>query len=207
MRNDPPLTICIVDDDQAVRDSLAWLVESVGLSARTFPDAPSFLAHPPPDDAGCLLLDVRMPGMSGLELQEELIRRGVGLPVIILTGHGDVPMAVRAMKQGALDFIEKPFNDQKLLDTVHRALALAREQRRREGSRQAAEQRLATLTPREREVMELVVAGKSNKEVATTLAISIKTVETHRARIMEKLEVDSLAALVRLSLAARLPPA
>jgi RNA polymerase sigma factor (sigma-70 family) len=190
----------VVDDDEAMRNSLAWLIESEGLRVETFDSAQSFLAACYPGRAGCLLLDVRMPGMSGLELQEHLRHRQMRLPVIIITGHGDVPMAVRAMKAGAVDFIEKPFDDETLLATIQRALELDAYQRSQQAGRAEIAARLAQLTPREHEVMLMVTDGMSNKEIANELGVSAKTVEAHRARVMEKMEARSLAELVRMVL-------
>ena len=198
----PEPTVFVVDDDRAMRDSLSWLLDSVGLRVRSYATAAEFLADHDPAQPGCLVLDVRMPGMSGLDLQAELARRGVELPTIVITGHAEVSMAVRAVKAGALDFIEKPFSDQLLLDRVRQALQIdleAREVRRR---REDARRRLATLTAREREVLNLVVAGKANKEIASALGVSPKTVEVHRAHVMSKMCVDSLAELIRITLLA-----
>jgi two-component system response regulator FixJ len=194
-------TVFVVDDDADLRESLGWLFESAGLRAKTYSTAQEFLAGYDPDEPGCLLLDVRMPeGLSGLALQEELTRRGVSPPIIIMTGHARVPMAVRAFKGGAIDFIQKPFSDEMLLDRIRRAIGLDRRTRqaRIECSKFAA--LLTHLTPREREVMELVIVGKPNKIIAADLDISPKTVEIHRGRVMEKLQVDSVAELVRLAL-------
>ena len=181
----------VVDDDEALRDSLSWLLESAGHRVATHASAETFLATYDPERAGCLVLDIRMPGMSGLELQDELKRRGHTIPIIFVTGHGDVPMAVNAVKKGALEFIEKPFNDQAFLVLINNALAFDAETRR-------AVARLVTLTQREREVMELIVAGKRNQDIAAKLSINIKTVEAHRANVMRKTGVDSLAELVQL---------
>lgn len=193
-------TIFVVDDDEAIRSSLQWLLESEGLKVETFSSPQSFLKSYYPGRAGCMLLDVRMPGMSGLELQEHLRESDVQIPIIIITGHGDVPMAVRAMKTGALDFIEKPFDDEKLLDGIQRALQLDQARRERQSDRAEMAARLANLTPREHEVMLKVTEGKSNKEIANELGVSAKTVEAHRARVMEKMEARSLAELVRMVL-------
>ena len=198
----PEPTVFVVDDDRAMRESLSWLLDSVGLRVRSYATAADFLAEHDPAQPGCLVLDVRMPGMSGLDLQAELARRGVELPTIVITGHAEVSMAVRAVKAGAIDFIEKPFSDQLLLDRVRQALEIdleAREVRRR---REDARRRLATLTAREREVLDLVVAGKANKEIASALGVSPKTVEVHRAHVMSKMYVDSLAELIRITLLA-----
>ena len=192
----PP--VHVVDDDAALRDSLRWLLESAGHRVATCASAEEFLATDAAEQGGCVLLDIRMPGMSGLELQDELARRGHTIPVIFITGHGDVPMAVNAVKKGALDFIEKPFNDHALLALIDKALAIDAEARRRAA-------RFEKLTPREREVMERMVAGKRNQDIAAELSISIKTVEAHRAGVMRKMRVDSLAALVRLVHSAGVP--
>jgi len=200
----PEPTVYIVDDEPAIRDSLAMLLRSVGLASRTFPSAPAFLEGFDAGAPGCLVADVRMPGMSGLELQEALRARQAALPVIIITGHGDIAMAVRAMKAGAADFIEKPFNEQVLLDAVHRALAQQPGEPPPSAVRAEIEGRVATLTPREREVMLLVADGRPNKVVATRLGLSTRTVEVHRAKAMEKMQARSLAELVRMAIACEL---
>jgi FixJ family two-component response regulator len=183
--------IFVVDDDQTLRGSLRWLLESLKLNVQTYASAHEFLSTYDPVQPGCLLLDVRMPDISGLQLQDILKKRSIRIPVIIITGHGDVSMAVRAMKAGALDFIEKPFNDQELLECVQRALALDTRQRGEESQQRIAIERLDTLTPREREVLEKVVCGKLNKTIAAELGISMKTVEAHRAKVMEKMGAHS----------------
>jgi RNA polymerase sigma factor (sigma-70 family) len=183
-----------------MRSSLKWLIESTGMAVRTFDSADAFLAGYSPDWSGCLLLDVRMPGMSGLELQAYLAQADYRLPVIIITGHGDVSMAVKAMQAGALDFIEKPFHDEDLLASILRALAADTEARAQRSQHAEVLARLAELTPREHEVMDLVTAGKSNREIATALGVSTKTVEAHRARVMDKMQAGSLADLVRMAL-------
>lgn len=188
--------VFVVDDEQVVRDSLRWLLESVGLPVRAYPTAADFLRDYDTTQPGCLVLDVRMPGMSGLDLQEELARRGAELPTIVITAHAEVPMAVRAVKAGALDFIQKPFSDQLLLDRVRQALEIDRQDREARQRREDARRRLATLTTRERDVLERIVAGRSNKEAAAALGLSIKTIEVHRAHVMQKMEVDSVAELV-----------
>jgi len=198
----PEPTVFVVDDDRAMRDSLSWLLDSVGLRVRSYATAAEFLADHDPAQPGCLVLDVRMPGMSGLDLQAELARRGVELPTIVITGHAEVSMAVRAVKAGAIDFIEKPFSDQLLLDRVRQALEIDLEVREVRRRREDALRRLATLTAREREVLNLVVAGKQNKEIASELGVSPKTVEVHRAHVMSKMCVDSLAELIRITLLA-----
>jgi len=202
--SDPSLakaTVFVVDDDQAMRNSLKWLIESVGVQVESFSSADEFLAQYQPGRAGCLVLDVRMPGMSGLDLQEHLVAKNIRIPVVIITGHGDVPMAVRAMKSGAIDFIEKPFNDEVLLDAIRRAIAYEEQQRSQMSEHLQIQERLSHLTPREREVMEMVTEGKSNKEIANALGVSAKTIEAHRARVMEKMQAGSLAELVRMVLA------
>jgi len=194
--------VYVVDDDEAVRDSLKWLLEGVSYTVRTFDSAESFLAGFDPQAIACLVLDVRMPGMSGLELQEDLLSRKVDLPLIFITGHGDVPMAVNTMKKGAADFIEKPFDQAKLKAQVERMLAQARDvasRRERERINQAL---LARLTPREQQVLERIMAGRLNKQIADDLGISIKTVEAHRANIMDKLKANTVADLMRVALAA-----
>jgi FixJ family two-component response regulator len=190
--------VYVVDDDDALRDALRFLLESAGYAAETYAAAEQFLALPRFQPGSCIILDVRMPGMSGIELQRELARRGSILPIIFLTAHGDVPMAVSAVKHGAFDFIEKPFEDERLLRLVDEALKLDAVARGRLARRLTAVARLDTLTPREREVLDCVVAGKLNKRTAEELGISIKTVEAHRAKLMQKLHVDSTAELVRL---------
>jgi len=196
----PDPVVWIVDDDEAMRSSLKWLIESVGMRVESHDSANAFLQAHYPGRFGCLLLDVRMPGMSGLELLEHLREQQMIPPTIIITGHGDVPMAVRAMKNGAVDFIEKPFNDEVLLDSIRRALAI--EEHRRDMSAGVADvaERLSNLTPREHEVMHMVTEGMSNKEIANTLGVSAKTVEAHRARVMEKMQAGSLAELVRMAI-------
>ena len=193
-------TVFVVDDDQAMRNSLKWLIESVGVQVESFASADDFLVQYQPGRHGCLVLDVRMPGMSGLDLQEQLAQQNINIPVVIITGHGDVPMAVRAMKSGAIDFIEKPFNDEVLLDAIRRALAFGEEQRSHQIEHLQIQQRLQHLTPREREVMAMVTEGRSNKEIANNLGVSAKTIEAHRARVMEKMQAGSLAELVRMVL-------
>ncbi|MBI2312077.1 MAG: response regulator transcription factor [Betaproteobacteria bacterium] len=199
---DPEAKVYVVDDDEAMRDSMQWLLESRGFAVECYGTAEEFLAAYTSDRPGCLLLDVRMPGMSGLELYERLRSRNYRLPVIFITGHGDVPMAVSALKKGAADFIEKPFNDQELADLVESSLQHDGEARQERRQQESASSRLCSLTPREKEVLGLVVAGKLNKQIADELGISIKTVEVHRGRIMEKAGAGSLAELVQLVVAA-----
>lgn len=195
--------IFVVDDDQAMRESLEFLLASAGLEVESFASAREFLDGYKPGRSGCLLVDVRMPGMSGLALQEALSERGVRLPVIFMTAHADVPMAVRAMRGGALDFIEKPFDDGALLERLHRALELEAAERREVFERRRIEARLSSLSPREREVLELVVEGLRNKQIASRLNLSIKTIELHRSRLMEKMEAGNVADLVRMATQAR----
>jgi len=197
-------TVFVVDDDAAVRDSLSWLIKSVGLKVETFGSAHEFLEKLNPRRQGVVVLDVRMPGMSGLELQEKLVSDSITLPVIIVTGHGDVPMAVRAVKSGAFDFIEKPFNDQVLLDRIQQAMKRQVETRKVEEQRADVAGRLNTLTPREKEVLEMVVSGNPNKVIAAQLGISCRTVEIHRGRVMEKMRASSLSELVRMGLTSAL---
>jgi two-component system response regulator FixJ len=198
----PEPTVFVVDDDQPMRDSLRFLLESVGLRVETHANAADFLRDYDPTRPGCLVLDVRMPGMSGLDLQAELARRGAELPTIVVTAHAEIAMAVRAVKAGAIDFIEKPFSDQLLLDRVRQALEIDRQDREIRARREDARRRLATLTAREREVLGLVVAGKANKEIAASLGLSPKTVEVHRAHVMTKMEAESLAELIRIAILA-----
>lgn len=193
-------TVYVVDDDPALRESLGYLLQSEGLTVRAFENARLFLAAYDREARGCLVVDVRMPEMSGLQLQEHLATEGSTLPVIVITGHGDVPMAVKALKNGALDFIEKPFADQQLLDRVHEALDVDRRLHGERAKRDDILRRLQRLTKREREVMTGVAEGKANKVIAEELGLSPKTVEVHRARLMQKLEVDSLAQLMRFAI-------
>ena len=190
-------TIHVVDDDEAMRDSMAWLLEGEGYVVACYDSADSFLAAHGEHMHGCLILDVRMPQMSGLELHEKLDALGSQLPIIFVTGHGDVPMAVSALQRGACDFIEKPFTNEDLLSRIRRALELDSQISARRQRDSVIEHRLRLLTQREREVMELVVAGKLNKQVADELNISMKTVEAHRARVMEKMGARTLAELVK----------
>jgi two-component system, LuxR family, response regulator FixJ len=191
-------TVFVVDDDEAVRNSLRLLLKSVGLAAVVLPTAQEFLSKYGPQQPGCLILDVRMPGMSGLELQEQLNVRGAMIPVIFITGHGDIPMAVEAMQQGAFDFLQKPFRDQDLIDRIQRALSKDQTNRAELREKSRARDRLQMLTPREREVLDLVTSGKPNKIMAADLGVSQRTVEIHRARVMEKMHASSLAQLVRM---------
>jgi two-component system response regulator TtrR len=190
-------TIYVVDDDEAMRDSLTWLLEGEGYQVTCFDSAESFLNSRSDEMRGCIILDVRMPEMSGLELHEKLDTLGSKLPIIFVTGHGDVPMAVAALQRGACDFIEKPFHNEELLSRIERALALDQQIFARRSRDDAISHRLKQLTQRESEVMKLVVKGKLNKQIADELNISMKTVEAHRARVMEKMGVRTLAELVK----------
>ena len=190
--------VYVVDDDESVRRSLARLLRSVGLSAETFPSAKAFLDQPASDRPGCLILDLRLPGPSGLDLQESLSQAGRELPIVFITGYGDVPTSVRAMRGGAFDFLQKPFNDQQLLDCVQRALALSRDQGAERAERTKLRERLETLTPREREVLMQVITGKLNKQIAGDLGIAEKTIKVHRGRVMQKMRANSVADLVRM---------
>jgi len=194
--------VFVVDDDADARDSLCALLESAGVAAEAHESARAFLNAYQPGRPGCLIADIRMPDMDGLELQEELNRRNAGLPVIVVTGHADVPLAVRAMKAGAVDLIEKPYDDELLLASVRRALAQAQGAREQAVAVEAAKTRIATLSVRERQVLELLVAGQPNKIIAFELDISPRTVEIHRAHVMEKMEAKSLSDLVRAAIAA-----
>ena len=190
--------VFIVDDDESVRKSLSRLLISAGHKIESFSSAIDFLKRAPYDGPACLLLDIRMPGLSGLELQDELNRRGCDLPVIVITGHGDVQTAVRAMKAGAFDFVEKPFNDQLLLDMINKAVAASLQSSREMTHQAEAQARANTLTPREKEVLELISVGEANKRIAHTMGISEKTVEAHRAKVMGKMQAKSLAELVKM---------
>jgi RNA polymerase sigma factor (sigma-70 family) len=197
---EPAPTIYIVDDDEAVRNSLRFLLKSVGHACQTLASANEFLETYQPQHPGCLILDVRMPGMSGLELQQQLNLRGAIIPVIFITGHGDVPMAVEAMQHGAADFLQKPFRDQDLLDRIQRALERDARNRAALAQHERIRASFDSLTPREREVLELLTRGKSNKVMAAELGVSQRTVEIHRARVMDKTGAASLAQLVRMAM-------
>jgi two-component system, LuxR family, response regulator TtrR len=195
-----PALVYVVDDDDAVRDSLAWLLEASGYRVTGYATAEAFLERYDPNAVGVLILDIRMPGMTGLELQEVLHQRGSLLPIIFITGHGDVPMAVKAMKLGAADFIEKPFNEALLRDLVGKMAELARASRDEATLKARNEALVSRLTQRERQVLERIMAGRLNKQIAHDLSISIKTVEAHRASIMTKLNVNTVAELMRVVL-------
>ena len=194
--------VFIVDDDSSVRESLRWLIESVQLQVQCFSSAQEFLDGYKNQQTGCVVLDVRMPGVSGLDLQEELRQQGFVLPVIIITGHADVPMAVRAFKSGVFDFIEKPFNDQHLIDRIQQAIEKSRSEKVNIQRRQEARDRLQKLSSREIQVLDCIVSGCSNKTMARDLDISVKTIETHRANLMAKMEAGSVSELVRIALLA-----
>jgi FixJ family two-component response regulator len=198
--------VYVVDDDEPVRDSLQWLLEANGFRARAFASAEDFLAmlraESGPAPISCLVLDVRMPGMTGTELHDELLRSGYGIPLIFITGHGDVPMAVASMKKGAVDFLEKPFNDAQLCALVRQSLERAGRAQEENSAGRAAAERLERLTARERQVLDLIVAGRLNKQIADDLGISIKTVEAHRANIMDKLDSRTMADLMKTALRA-----
>ena len=198
--SDEKETVFIVDDDAAVRDSLSLLMKSVGLAARTHASGDEFLEAFDDGWRGCILLDIRMPGLSGMEVQRRLAEQSCKLPIIFITGHGDIPMAVEAMHLGAYDFVQKPFHDQELLDRIQQALTAHRQQQDELAIMESVQQRFDSLTPREQEVMSAVVKGHANKVIAMDLELSQRTVEIHRARVMEKMAARSLAELVRLSL-------
>ena len=195
-------TVFIVDDDPAIRFAMQALMDSVNIEHEIFASGDEFLENADDHRAGCLVLDIRMPGLGGLELQEELLKRGTTLPIIFITGHGDVPMAVDAMQKGAVDFIQKPFRDQDLLDRIREALKTDQERREEQQKHAEVAERLARLTNREREVFDLVVTGKPNKVIAYELGVSQRTVEIHRARVMEKMQARSLADLVKMHMTA-----
>lgn len=199
----PETTVWIVDDDAALRNALRFLVESIGLPVQTCGTSEELLASYDPSLPGCIVVDVRMPGMSGLELQDELDRRGRHVPLIFLTAHGEVSMAVRAVKKGAFDFVEKPFSNQALLDRIREAVAADGAARGADADRRAARDRLERLSPREHEVLERIAQGHSNKQIASDLGVATRTVEFHRGRIMQKMQADSLAALLTTLMLAR----
>jgi len=198
-------TVYVVDDDLDMRDSLRWLLKTVGLRAEVFPSASVFLEGFKPGGPGCLVFDVRMPGTSGLDLYEALVARGEGMPVIFITAFADVPMAIRAMKSGAIEFVEKPFSPQVLLDRIQHAIQQDLEVRRASAEREAARQRFRRLTDKDREVLSMIIEGRPNKAISVALGITLRAVEMRRASLMKKLETRSLAELIRLSLEAESP--
>ena len=193
-------TVFVVDDDPAVRTALSMLLKSMKLRVEAFPCASDFLEANDPQRAGCVLADVRMPGMSGLEMQRQMRSRGDRRPVIIISGHGDVPMVVEAMKFGAVDFLEKPFRDQQLWECVQKALQLDERNRQQQASQEVITARLAKLKPGEKDVLRWLLAGKSNRDIATELSLSVRTIEVRRAKVMQKMEARTLADLIRLSI-------
>lgn len=196
-------TVHVVDDDPAVRQSLRALLKSVGRRFVGHASAEEFLKTYVPDKPGCLILDVRMPGMTGIELQKELERTGIDIPIIIVTAYGDVPTAVSALKDGAVDFLQKPFSRKALVDCIDRALAVDRQRRAIATECSGIEERLASLTPREREIMQQLIEGHANRKIAEALGLSVRTVEAHRAEVLRKMEVPSAASLVRVVLLSR----
>ena len=195
----PSQVVFVIDDDASMRDAVSRLLNAVGLTVQTFASAREFLAGRLPDVPGCAVLDVRLPGLSGLDLQREMVERGIHIPVIFITGHGDIPMSVQAMKAGAVEFLTKPFRDQDLLDAVRLGIQLDRQGRKERAELAELRDGLRQLTPREREVMSLVVAGLLNKQIALRLGASEKTIKIHRGHVMQKMRADSLADLVRMS--------
>jgi len=196
-------TVYVVEDDEAVRDSLELLLKSDGKPVKTYESATAFLKDYSDQMAGCIVLDIRMPGMDGMELQKKLNERHSILPIIFVTGHGDVPMAVDAMKEGAVDFIQKPYREEALLEKIEAALAQDLEQRKSLGEKQEIIRRIKSLTPREHEIMDRMIAGQANKVIAIELEISQRTVEIHRSRVMHKMGTHSLAHLVRMVLSVK----
>ena len=196
----PEPTVFLVDDDHAMRDALGLLLDTAGFNTVSFSSATEFLERYDASQPGCLVLDIRMPGMSGMELQEALVEQTAGLPIIFLTGHGNVSMSAKAFRTGAIDFLEKPFDEAVLLERIHEALGIDKTNRESAARHAHASSRLSVLTPREREVMLLLVAGNTNKEIAAKLDLSTRTIETHRGRVMDKTGVQSVAELVELAI-------
>ena len=199
MKTQAEAMVFVIDDDESIREALHSLIRSVGLSVATFPSAHEFLQSDRPDVPACLILDVRMPGLSGLDLQRDLTEGNIHIPIIFITGHGDIPMSVRAMKAGAVEFLTKPFRDQDLLDAIQQALDRDRRARSQQADSADLRHRFHSLTPRETEVFELVVKGLLNKQIALQLGTSEITIKLHRRQVMEKMQADSLADLVRMS--------
>jgi len=197
--NESDATVFVVDDDRSVREGLVDMIESLGMQAKAFTSAQQFLQHKRPDTPACLVLDVRLPGLSGLDLQRQLGQSGQPIPIIFITGHGDIPMSVRAMKEGAVEFLTKPFRDQELLDAIHQALKKDRAAREQRAKAADLRRRYDSLTPREREVMQLVIAGRLNKQIAGELGTSEVTVKMHRGQVMHKMKAESVVDLLRMA--------
>ena len=197
--SDPERIVFVIDDDRLVRDSVADLLNSAGFTVQTFGSATEFVQCQRPDVPACLILDVELPGLSGLDLQAELAKSGIEMPIVFLTGHGDIPMSVRAMKAGAVEFLTKPFGKQELLDAIKEALLRDGEVRKQRSETFELQKRLGTLTPRERQVLALVVTGRLNKQIAGELGTTDLTIKVHRGRVMRKMGADSLADLVRMA--------